>query len=200
MKLLSRLVSTLFSTIALLLSSFSVFTFANNFKVLICIVEYDGARPSSDFPLGGPTRRLLLLSYIGYLGKLVVCWCSTDQGSVSTSTAESEVKAVNHTLKGEVISYRGILNAIGWTQEPTKIEEDNQACVYASESKHITRNLRHLDLAQLWFKEKVADGTFIIVKVDSKENDLDIETKRVSKTIFEYLTHNLIDKSLRTNI
>ena len=47
------------STITLLLSSFSVFTFANNFKVLICIVEYDGACPSSDFPLGGPTRRLL---------------------------------------------------------------------------------------------------------------------------------------------
>ena len=86
-------------------------------------------------------------SYIGYLGKSVVCWCSTDQGSVSTSTAESEIKAVNHTLKGEVISNRGILNAIGWTQEPTKIEEDNQACLYASESKHMTRNLRHLDLA-----------------------------------------------------
>ena len=70
-------------------------------------------------------------SYIGYLGKSVVCWCSTDQGSVSTSTAESEIKAVNHTLKGEVISNRGILNAIGWTQAPTKIEEDNQAYVYA---------------------------------------------------------------------
>ena len=136
----------------------------------------------------------------GYLGKTVVCWCSTDQGSVSTSTAESEIKAVNHTLKGEVISNRGILNAIGWTQEPTKIEEDNQACVYASESKHMTRNLRHLDLAQLWFKEKVADGTCVIVKVDSKENNSDIGTKRVSKIIFEYLTHNLIDKSLRTNI
>ena len=81
-------------------------------------------------------------SYIGYLGKSVVCWCSTDQESVSTSTAESEIKAVNHTLKGAVISNRGILNAIGWTQEPTKIEEDNQACVYASESKHMTRNLR----------------------------------------------------------
>ena len=37
-------------------------------------------------------------SYIGYLGKSVICWYSTDQGSVSTSTAESEIKAVNHTL------------------------------------------------------------------------------------------------------
>ena len=52
-------------------------------------------------------------SCIGYLGKSVICWWSTDQGSVSTSTAESEIKAVNHTLKSEVISDRGILNAIG---------------------------------------------------------------------------------------
>ena len=43
-------------TITLLLSSFpfTAFTFANNFNVLICIVEYDGACPSSDFPLVGP--------------------------------------------------------------------------------------------------------------------------------------------------
>ena len=31
----------------------------NNFDVRICIVEYVGACPSSDFPRGGPTRRLL---------------------------------------------------------------------------------------------------------------------------------------------
>ena len=57
------MVSTLLLTITLLLSSFpfTVFTFANKFYVLICIVEYVGACPSSDFPRGGPTRRLLLL-------------------------------------------------------------------------------------------------------------------------------------------
>jgi hypothetical protein len=42
-------------------------------------------------------------SYLGYLAGNVTCWCSTDQGSVSTSTVESEIKAVNHTLKTEVI-------------------------------------------------------------------------------------------------
>jgi hypothetical protein len=52
----------------------------------------------------------------------VQSWCSTDQGSKSTSTAESEIKAVNHTLKSEIIANRGILNAMGWI-----IEEDNIA-------------------------------------------------------------------------
>ena len=78
--------------------------------------------------------------------------------------------------------------------------EDNQACMYASEAKHMTRNLRHLELAQLWFKEKVADEGCIIEKIDSKENNSDIGTKRVPKFIFEYLTHELVDKSLRTHI
>ena len=131
---------------------------------------------------------------------MVICWCSTDEGSVSTSTADSEIKAVNHTLKAEVISNRGIMNAMGWIQQPTIIQEDNQACVYASEAKHMTRNLRHLELAHLWFKEIVADGTCIIEKVDSKENNSDIGTKRVPKFIFDYLTQQLVDKSLRPNI
>ena len=117
---------------------------------------------------------------------------------MSTTTAASVIKAVNHTLKSEVT--RGILNAIGWKQGPTVIEEDNQACVYASEAKQMARNLRHLDLAQLWFKEKVADGTCIIEKVDSKENNSGIGTKCVLMHTFDYLTHNSVDRTLRTNL
>ena len=79
---------------------------------------------------------------------------------------------------------------MGWIQQPTVFQKDNQVCVYASEAKHMTRNLRHLELAQLWFKEKVADGTCIIEKVDSKENNPDIGTKRVPKFIFESLPIN----------
>ena len=77
-------------------------------------------------------------SYIGYLGESVICWCSTDQGSISTSTAESEIKAINHTLKAEVISNRGIMNAIGWIQQPTIIQEDNQALGWSGLPKGLT--------------------------------------------------------------
>ena len=53
-------------------------------------------------------------SYLGYLGRSLICWCSTDQGSVSTSTAESEIKAVNHALRVEIIANRGMLSMMGW--------------------------------------------------------------------------------------
>jgi hypothetical protein len=66
-------------------------------------------------------------SYLGYLAGSVICWCNIDQGSVSTSTAESEIKAVNHTLKAEIIANRGILNMMGWKQSAAVIEEDSSS-------------------------------------------------------------------------
>ena len=35
---------------------------------------------------------------------------------------------------------------IDWKQEPTKIEEDNQAAIYHSKATHMMRNLCHLEL------------------------------------------------------
>lgn len=134
-------------------------------------------------------------SYLGYLAGSLICWCSTDQGSVSTSTAESEIKAVNHTLKCEVIANRGMLDMMGWKQEPTIIQEDNSACVQAARTVQITRGLRHLPLAENWFKEKVADGTCIIEKVPTTENNADIGTKRLAKPVFTKLIYALVDKT-----
>ena len=107
---------------------------------------------------------------------------------------------MNYTLKAELIACRGILNTIGFTQEQTPIEEDNQACVYASNHEHMTRNLRHLDLSEMWLKEKVADKTCILVKVDSKVNTADIGTKRVDNPLFTNLTNPIVDRTLRKNL
>ena len=139
-------------------------------------------------------------SYLGYLAGNLICWCSTDQGSISTSTAESEIKAVNHTLKAEVIANRGILTAMGWEQEPTKIEEDNQAAIYHSKTTHMTRNLRHLELCTNWIKEKVKEKVCVLVKVASADNNSDIGTKRVPISIFTKLTSQIVDRSLRNNL
>ena len=68
----------------------------------------------------------ILRQYAFSLGGSLICWCSTDQGSVSTSTAYSEIKAVNHALRGEIIANRGILTTMGWKQDTTTIEEDNR--------------------------------------------------------------------------
>jgi hypothetical protein len=72
-------------------------------------------------------------SYLGYFAGSLFRWNSSDQGSVSTSTAESKIKAVDHTLKAEVIANRNMLTMMDWRQATTVIEEDNSACVAASQ-------------------------------------------------------------------
>ena len=114
------------------------------------IIQFTQLRFMCDADLAGNLdNRHSQTSFIGFLAGDVICYGSTDQGSISTSTAESEIKAVNYTLKAELIACRGILNAMGFIQEPTPIDEDNQACVYASNHEHMTRNLRHLDLSEM---------------------------------------------------
>ena len=96
-----------------------------------------------------------------------------------------------------MIANRGILNQMGWKQGPTVIEEDNKACVDASVVAHMTRGLRHLDITQNFLKEKYADGTCVLVKIESKNNNADIGTKRLPFPIFDYLTYPLTDRTLR---
>ena len=50
------------------------------------------------------------ISCVGYLGESVIWSSSTEQGSVSTVTTQSEISAVNQTFKVEVISHPGILS------------------------------------------------------------------------------------------
>ena len=155
----------------------------------------------ADADLGGnPDNMHSQTSCIGYCCGNVIAWRSTDQGSVSTSTAESEIKAINFALKAEVIACRGILIAMGFPQQPTPMYEDNQACVYASNHEHMTKNLRHLELTEMWFKQEVAKGTCVLVKIDSKLNVADIGTKRLNNPLFADLTCTLVDRSLRTNL
>jgi hypothetical protein len=138
-------------------------------------------------------------SQTSYLDQ-VISYAWADQGSISTSTAESEIKAVNHTLKAEVIANRGILNMMGWKHVPTKIGEDNQAAIYHFKTTHVTRNLRILELCTNWIKEKAKDGTCILVKVASANNYSDIGTKRVPISLFTKLTSQIVDRSLRNNL
>ena len=119
--------------------------------------------------------------HIGYLGHhSVVSFTSKTQGSLSTSTAELEIKAVNQCLTEEALAMRGMLILMGFPQDATIIEEDNQACVYASEISHMTRGMRHLDLetrgmrhldlAELLIKEKVEAKEIKLLKVASADN------------------------------
>ena len=83
---------------------------------------------------------------------------------------------------------RGMLILMGFPQDATIIEEDNQACVYASEIPHMTRGMRHLDLAELLIIEKVEAKEIKLLKVASANNTSNLEAKRLALPLFNKLT------------
>ena len=73
-------------------------------------------------------------------------------------------------------------------QDALIIEEDNQACVYASKILLMTRGMRHLDLAELLIKGKVDAKEIKLLKVASADNTSDLGTKRLAFLLFNKLT------------
>ena len=109
------------------------------------------------------------------------------QRYLSTSTAESEIKAVNQYLKEESLAMRGMLLLMGFPQDATIIEGDNQACLCASEIPHMTRGMRHLDLAASDQGESGGQGEKVI-KGASADHTSDLGTKRLALPVFDKLT------------
>ena len=138
-----------------------------------------------------------IIAHIGYIGHSVASFTSKTQGSLSTSTAESEIKAVNQCLKEEALALRGMLNLMEFPQDATIIEEDNQACVYASDIPDMTRGMRHLDPAELLIKENVE---IKLLRVASVDNTSDLGTKRLALPLLNKSTSRIMDKTLRVNL
>ena len=103
---------------------------------------------------------------------------------------------MNQCLNEEALAKKGILILMGF---PQIIGEDNEACVYASEIPHLTRGMKHLDLAEMLIKEKVESNEIKLLKVASADNTSDLGTKRLALPLFNKLTSRIIDKSLRIN-
>ena len=60
--------------------------------------------------------------------------------------------------------------------------------------------MRHLDLAEMFIKEKVESKEIKLLKVASADNTSDIGTKRLSLPLFDKLTSRMMDTSLRVNL
>ena len=88
------------------------------------------ARFQCDADLAGNLDNLHSTSaHIGYIGNnSVVSFTSKTQGSLFTSTAESEIKAVNQCLKEEALAMRGMLILMGFPQDATIMEESMRVC------------------------------------------------------------------------
>jgi hypothetical protein len=120
--------------------------------------------------------------YVLMLGGAAISWSSRKIKVVAISSFESEWYSAS-ICGCEVTVIRRLLEEIGFPQaKPTKVFEDNAACIYSSmDSKPMNPRSKHIDTRVFKLKEFVKDGILTLVKVESERQVADNMTKPLHK-------------------
>eukprot|EP00961_Rhodomonas_salina_P236181 3191944-Rhodomonas_salina.1 len=107
-------------------------------------------------------------------------------GSTALSSAEAEYYAASHA--GTDVTYvRRLMEELGYAQpEPTKMFEDNMACIFMSRSSASFHKVRHIDTRVYHLRELCKTGVMKLEKVESAKMAADSLTKAMPRPLFEY--------------
>ncbi|RMZ75240.1 hypothetical protein DV736_g6710, partial [Chaetothyriales sp. CBS 134916] len=129
-----------------------------------------------------PQRRLWI-SQASYIEKIAtraaVDWKSAKQTSVSTSSTEAELRALEYGAKSLIHTYRLFKSIQFDPEQDLEVNCDNRQTIRLVESENPTlvTALRHVDVAHHWVREQVQQGTLRINWVSSAEQSADGLTK-----------------------
>ncbi|CCE34829.1 related to retrotransposon HobS hobase [Claviceps purpurea 20.1] len=126
----------------------------------------------------------------GYLITLFggpVIWKATRQSTVTTSTTEAELLALQQTAK-ETMALQRLFKDIKFnTEEDYIIHCDNRQTIrlVLNESERINTRLRHVDIHGMWLKQEFNRGSFMIDYLPTAEMPADGFTKALNRQMFE---------------
>jgi hypothetical protein len=121
----------------------------------------------------------------------LLSWTSRRQQSRALSSMEAEFYAACETAK-EVVWWRELLNEIGDRQtRPTRIYEDNKACISFSKNNTCHARTKHIDLRAYACRDYVRDGVVELVHVGTNDQLADMMTKTQPVRLFVEHTDRL---------
>ena len=82
----------------------------------------------------------------------------------------------------------------GIETETVPIYEDNKSAVDLAGNPVYHKRVKHIDIRYHAIREKVADGTVIILKIPTRANFADVHTKAVSKVVFDTLSPFIVSR------
>jgi hypothetical protein len=155
------------------------------------------AYSDSDWAGDKINRRSTSGSLIFHNGNLVD-WSSKLQKCISLSSCEAEIIAMSHTAQDIVWIKRVIKDLqrceaqenFNFRQTPIIYADNQSALQVARDPQHFGR-MKHVELRNLFVREKVNDGTLLVQYVPSKENIADILTKATNRQTFMKLREKL---------
>jgi hypothetical protein len=140
-----------------------------------------------------PDDRKSTSGYVIFCNSGPIAWASSKQKSTSSSSAESEFKAM-HKVSQEVMFLRQLLRELGYgdPREPTDILEDNIACEQYVRNPVLHGRMKHIDIAYHVVKDWHADGQIRALRVPSASNLADGMTKIVSPQLHRQFVHGTL--------
>ena len=103
------------------------------------------------------------------------------------STAESEYIAVTEVTK-EIIFLRNVLQELQLLPTgPTKIYEDNKACILMANDNMVSARNKHFGMKQQFIREKIKKQIIQLIKIGTNKQRADLFTKNLCRPRFEYL-------------
>jgi hypothetical protein len=122
--------------------------------------------------------------YLLYHGDNLVGWKTQMQKRVALSTAEAEYRAATIATK-EVIWLRRLLGELGMPQlSPTRIFEDNKACIQMVENPVISLRNKHIEIDAHFIRDHHELGDISIEHISSVNQRADIMTKNLPGPAF----------------
>jgi hypothetical protein len=110
-----------------------------------------------------------------------VVWKAKLQQTIALSSCEAEVIAMSQACQ-EIISLRILMNDVeGNLTGATRLFGDNHSAVEASRNDAFHTRMKHVQIRDLFVREKVSSGEVDLIRCSSEENAADLFTKPLAR-------------------
>ena len=147
----------------------------------------------SDWASSDLEHRRSMTGYSVFLCGGPIAWRSCLQTTVAKSATEAEYYALSNCID-EVTFMKQLLLELGIETETVPIYEDNKGAVDLAGNPVYHKRVKHIDIRYHAIREKVADGTVIVLKIPTRANFADVHTKAVSKVVFDTLSPFIVSR------
>ena len=98
-------------------------------------------------------------------------------------------------ISSEILFLRGMLEYLGLkVTYPIHVNVDNIGAIYLTKTATGSNRTKHVDTRYHFVREYIENGTIKVIYVQSKENDADIMTKNLSKTLYDKHCEKFVKK------